>query len=62
MEEKEEVSRLNALSQDIASKQSEAMQRFSTMVQEFNELDRQVKDLLLTLMPEEQEPWMRKWI
>ena len=54
MEEKEELSRLNALSQDIASKQSEAMQRFSTMVKEFNELDRQLKDLLLTLMPEEQ--------
>ena len=54
MEEKEELSRLNALSQDIASKQSEAMQCFSTMVQEFNELDRQLKDLLLTLMPEEQ--------
>ena len=54
MEEKEELSHLNALSQDIASKQSEAMQRFSTTVQEFNELDRQLKDLLLTLMPEEQ--------
>lgn len=54
MEEKEEVSRLNALSQDIASKQSVAMQRFSVMVQEFNELDRQLKDLLLTLTPEEQ--------
>lgn len=54
MEEKEEVSRLNALSQDIASKQSEAMQRFSATIQEFNELDRQLKDLLLTLTPEEQ--------
>ncbi len=54
MEEKEEVSHLNALSQDIASKQSEAMQRFSATVQEFNELDRQLKDLLLTLTPEEQ--------
>ncbi len=54
MEEKEEISRLNALSQEIASKQSEAMQRFSIAVQEFNELDRQLKDLLLVLTPEEE--------
>lgn len=54
MNDEKEISRLNALSQEIASKQSEAMQRFSSSIQQFNDLDRQLKDLLLTLTPEEQ--------
>lgn len=54
MDKQQEVNRLNALSQEISTKQSEAMLRFSASIQAFNETDRKLKDLLLAMNPEEQ--------